>query len=95
MNLSHMLSLTQWAWDSAFSPGFDKIIHWDAVDILEKLGKLILPKNCAFNLKTSLFLSAVSVAPFIWNTTLILYGNSSWMFVYMAYNWEIWHQFGK
>ena len=50
MNLSHMLSLTQWAWDSAFLPGFDKIIHWDAVDILEKLGKLILPKNCAFNL---------------------------------------------
>ena len=50
MNLSHMLSLTQWAWDSAFLFGFDKIIYWDAVDILEKLGKLILPKNFAFNL---------------------------------------------
>ena len=39
--MSMRLSLFAW---------FDKTIYWDAEDILEKLGKLILPKNCAFNL---------------------------------------------
>ena len=50
-------------------------------------------KKC-FYLKEILAYSFL-VALFMCNTTSILHGSNTWMFVSSVCNWEIWNQFGE